>query len=285
MPDFCRSHVNRSRELLRRNAGYTLAEIAVAVTIAGIVLAGGYATYAFVSSRVAAWQGQTAIENAAHRTLRELSADIRSSVRLQSGRNEVRITLSVAPNSGEPLITRYARSQAPSFRLLRNGVPLHDPAVSTLHVDVRPRPAEGGEDKRSSDNRFSGKTAENRLGWDRSEGGDRRRSEDAMPDAMPANMRCARAGSAQETDAPDAFGVSSTRGSQTRGSEARGAREAEGDTQAGSSDAESSDAARPLYDVQLHLATRHDTLRVCTSVRPRSPQSWPDVTLDGEAEP
>jgi len=267
MHDSCHPHPDQSRVALWSDGGYTLAEIAVAMTIAGIVLAGAYATYAFVSSRIAAWQQQTAIENAAHRTLRELSSDIRSSVKLRAGPNDLRITLPASSVFNEPPVFLYTRSPAPSHRLLRNGVPLHDPSVSTLCLDVRARPAESSDNEFSSTSRVLGQSAQDRSRWTHPSGGDRLDAGHATG-GLPTGMRCARAG-AQD----DAYAWGRRRDGETE-------RETEGQAEG-----DAAEGRRPLYDIMLHLATRQDTVRVCTSVRPRSPETWPDVTLGDDAAP
>jgi len=107
--------------------GYTLVETAIALVIATLVVAAGYASYVFMQRIIADWQHGVLVENAAHRIVRDVTRQIRRS---EASPATSRGVLELKPNAG---MMRYRlRDQA----LIRNGRPMHTAAVRVLAFEV-----------------------------------------------------------------------------------------------------------------------------------------------------
>lgn len=196
-------HVTSKGPDISGDAGYTLVETSVALVIATIVVAAGYSSYIFMQRIVADWQHAILVENATHRIVRDVTRQIRRS---ETPPTTSRGVLQLEPDAGT---MRYRlRGQ----ELVRDGRPMHAPAVRVLAFEVR---THDGQDLTPACDFAS------------------RREEPSVD----AGLRLQKNASSEPEDP-------------------------------------ATTAARRVQ-VRLRLATRRDTIEVCTSVRPRQPNSWP----------
>jgi len=107
--------------------GYTLVETAIALVIATLVVAAGYASYVFMQRIIADWQHGVLVENAAHRIVRDVTRQIRRSEALPATSRGV---LELKPNA------RTMRYRLRDQVLIRNGRPMHAAAVRVLAFEV-----------------------------------------------------------------------------------------------------------------------------------------------------
>ena len=109
--------------------GYTLAEVVIAMMITAVVLHACYAAYGFARQYVDRWRDDVALENAAHRTLRDVTRRLTYAESIH------------VPTEGPWSATQNGRSVTYTLRngrLLRDDVPLHDDRVRVLHAAVMP---------------------------------------------------------------------------------------------------------------------------------------------------
>lgn len=126
--------MNDQRQIrTRRDEGFTLVELSVALAIALIITGLAYETYLLTSRMVNRWEHGMTVSNAAHRIARQVIDDVRRAKDASARPREKALTLIMAPRD----TVRYQWTES---IVRRNGQPMHPLTVGTEGVVVHVEP-------------------------------------------------------------------------------------------------------------------------------------------------